>query len=230
MLFTLCTVTGSAMLYQDFYDQPAPNVALFLLGCAQCFGGVVLLTSGRGGRHAAHAPPRGSGGHVQLGAVRDVELPDMEAPGSGDNGGACHAARHASAAPGAAYEGEAGQPLSRLLSASLDGFHAASQRGLVDPAHAQGVPLPAWMCAPGAPPGARARAADGPRQGPKAGGGAGRLPPLPSAPTLEHAEAAADGGEERAPRAAAHSAGRALVAAGAEDEEGQGGRAPRCQQ
>jgi hypothetical protein len=47
ILFTLSTITGSAMLYQDFYNQPADAVVVFVFGCLLCFAGVALLTSGR---------------------------------------------------------------------------------------------------------------------------------------------------------------------------------------
>lgn len=46
ILFTLSTIIGSAMLYQDFYDKPADAVFVFILGCLLCFAGVALLTSG----------------------------------------------------------------------------------------------------------------------------------------------------------------------------------------
>jgi hypothetical protein len=47
ILFTLSTITGSAMLYQDFYETAADAVVAFTLGCMLCFAGVGLLTSGR---------------------------------------------------------------------------------------------------------------------------------------------------------------------------------------
>ncbi|KAJ1620312.1 magnesium transporter NIPA-domain-containing protein [Pavlovales sp. CCMP2436] len=47
ILFTLSTITGSAMLYQDFYQTAADAVVFFTLGCMLCFAGVALLTSGR---------------------------------------------------------------------------------------------------------------------------------------------------------------------------------------
>lgn len=46
ILFTLSTIIGSAMLYQDFYDKSADAVFFFILGCLLCFAGVALLTSG----------------------------------------------------------------------------------------------------------------------------------------------------------------------------------------
>lgn len=47
ILFTLSTITGSAMLYQDFDQKAADAVVVFVLGCLLCFAGVSLLTSGR---------------------------------------------------------------------------------------------------------------------------------------------------------------------------------------
>lgn len=122
ILFTLSTVTGSAMLYQDFYEQPWAAVFLFVSGCFLCFGGVGLLTTGRA-EHKGEAHPQG---HVQLGAVDDVEI--AFAPEEEQRARASSISRGAGGA-----EASAGglQPLSRRASSMLDGFHAASSRGLV---------------------------------------------------------------------------------------------------
>lgn len=47
VLFTLCVITGSAVLYRDFERTTARQAAEFVFGCLLTFFGVFLITSGR---------------------------------------------------------------------------------------------------------------------------------------------------------------------------------------
>ena len=47
VLFTLCTIVGSNILYRDFENEDAQTILSFALGCVLTFGGVKLLTSRR---------------------------------------------------------------------------------------------------------------------------------------------------------------------------------------
>jgi len=47
VLFTLCVITGSAVLYRDFERTTAQQAAKFVGGCLLTFFGVFLITSGR---------------------------------------------------------------------------------------------------------------------------------------------------------------------------------------
>lgn len=120
ILFTLATVTGSAMLYQDFYNQPAAAVALFLTGCALCFGGVVLLTTGRAASH------RGPDAHMQLGAVPEPEMGDEQMT-----------AGQRSRADSASHEPLEPPSLRGTMLDVLEGIvlHPVSQSGLINATH-----------------------------------------------------------------------------------------------
>jgi hypothetical protein len=47
VLFTLCVIVGSAVLYRDFERYPGDDAGKFVGGCALTFAGVWLITSGR---------------------------------------------------------------------------------------------------------------------------------------------------------------------------------------
>ena len=47
VLFTLCVIIGSAVLYRDFERYPGDDAGKFIGGCALTFVGVWLITSGR---------------------------------------------------------------------------------------------------------------------------------------------------------------------------------------
>lgn len=47
VLFTLCVIIGSAVLYRDFEKTTAESVAKFVSGCLLTFFGVFLITNGR---------------------------------------------------------------------------------------------------------------------------------------------------------------------------------------
>lgn len=200
ILFTLSTVTGSAMLYQDFYDQPMANVLLFLLGCALCFCGVGLLTTGRGGgahgEGAHHAAGPRAGGHMQLGAVEDVEIAGgRAADGDDDESRALYAARGAQRTRTGGGPVDVGiglggvtHALSISRRASLDGIHAVAHSGMHKPTSPLARPTAAapWSgsqhathAAAPASPATPPYAAVGAPPGKGGGGGLPALPPTP---------------------------------------------------
>jgi len=65
VLFTICTIVGSSMLYKDFQSEDREHVLTFALGCLLTFAGVKLLTSA--------SAPRPSDGRI---------APLMEEPGT----------------------------------------------------------------------------------------------------------------------------------------------------
>ncbi|KAJ1624021.1 magnesium transporter NIPA-domain-containing protein [Pavlovales sp. CCMP2436] len=58
VLFTLCTITASSVLYRDFQNESVPQIVSFGCGCIVTFCGVALITSNRdrSGNDSAGSP------------------------------------------------------------------------------------------------------------------------------------------------------------------------------
>ena len=101
VLFTLCTIVGSNVLYKDFDHEDRWSVAFFFAGCLLTFGGVKLLTSKRkrkasataDGKEAALLPNEHGGGEHGRGSKHhepgDPPLDDLfqPPPQQGDSDG-----------------------------------------------------------------------------------------------------------------------------------------------